>query len=119
LADALKSVGARSQGMADDPTEAWSIDDTPSPEQVRLEHLQERLRDAGPGDHAVIAEVLRDPDLSVQLLALDRLSQMPKWDPTARQMLREVRDYSANEAIRRQAAAILQGLPELPSEGPS
>ncbi len=110
LGDALKFSGG--QNVEDNAPVATATDLEPSPEQAHVEALQERIVNAGPRDHQILADALRDPDLGIQLIAIDRLGQMPKWDPQARRMLEELRDRASNEGIRLQAAAILRGMPD-------
>jgi hypothetical protein len=75
LGEALKSLGG--QDAEEDATGSLVADQEPTPDQARVQALQQQIANAGPLDHHVLADALREADQGVQLLALDRLGDMP------------------------------------------
>jgi hypothetical protein len=104
LGDALKSLGG--QDAEEDATGSLVADQEPTPEQAHFQALQQRIANAGPLDHHVLADALREADQGVQLLALDRLGDMP-WDPQARRILEDFQNRETNEGLQRRAADLL------------
>jgi hypothetical protein len=106
LADALRSVGQSSDDAPADPES--------SAEHAHVAAIQQQILNAVPGDHATLAAALREPNVSMQLLALDRLGEMAEWDPEARRLLAAFRHEAGNEGLQRRAADLLSSVSGMP-----
>lgn len=107
LADALMSAGE--SGTADALTDVALLDMAPTTEQAQSTAAQQhKLLNAIPGDQPILAQALQESNVSLQLLALDRLGEMAAWDQEARRILEQFRSNERNEeGLRRRAAHLL------------
>jgi hypothetical protein len=108
LADALTSAGKTwSDGAPADPEPS-------SAEHAHVAAMQQQILNAVPGDHATLAAALREPNVPMQLLALDRLGEMAEWDTESRRLLEAFRHEAGNEGLQRRAAHLLSSVPRTP-----